>query len=119
MLPQKSRVNKRLFQEIMKKGLLAHGKFFVFRYLSVDVRRLQKTSDVYTTDVHLACVAPKSIAQKAVMRNKMRRRVYSVLRTTPIKKGCGIFFYKKSGATASLSDLREDIVVLLKKANFI
>lgn len=110
MLPKKRRVNKELFELIMKKGLIISGQFFVFRYLPPGVKHL---------GLHLACVAPKSVAKKAVNRNKLRRRAYSILRSFPVLKGSGIFFYKKTGVLVSSNEIKKDIEFLLKKAHFI
>ena len=124
MLPKKRRVNKELFELIMKNGLIISGQFFVFRYLKPEstttgvghlASQVSNTWGIY----HLSCVAPKSVAKRAVDRNKLRRRAYLALGVFPIKQGSGILFYKKTGVSASAKELRDDIEFLLKKAYFI
>jgi ribonuclease P protein component len=115
MLPKKRRVNKGFFQKIMEGGYVIQGQFLIFRYLRPESAR----TILADSEVHLACVAPKNIAKSAVMRNKLRRRVYVILRPITISSGSGVFFYKKQGISASSQEIKEDIGFLLKKAHFV
>lgn len=112
MLPKKKRVTKALFQTIMKEGRMLSGPFFVFRYLYPQVR-------IGGKDVHLAIVAPKSIAKKAILRNKLRRKAYNIVHNIDISSGSGIFFYKKPATLASTDELRGEMISLLKKAKLL
>lgn len=111
MLPKKKLVNKRLFQEILENNQIKHGDFFIFKYL--------QNNKICSNETHLACVVAKGLAKKAVLRNKLRRRVYSILRNFTFKQGCGVFFYKKNGINASFQEIKIDIEKILKKSNFI
>ena len=102
MLSKKKRVTKELFSSIMKKGKILSGSFFVLRYMD------QK-------DPQYAVVAPKSVSKGAVLRNKLRRRGYSAIKSFSIKSGAGIFFYKKNTSKASFQEIKDDIGGLLKK----
>jgi ribonuclease P protein component len=102
MLPKKKRVTKNTFNTIMDKGGIASGSFFVFRYMKQE-------------EPQYAFVAPKKIAKTAVKRNFLRRRGYNILRFYKPISGCGIFFYKKEGLTASLEEIKNDIGLILKK----
>ena len=83
MFPQKKRVNKELFGKIIKTGATLSGSFFVFRFFN------------NSKMAQYAFVAPKSVARKAVARNKLRRRGYNALKLFPLKNSQGIFFYRK------------------------
>ncbi len=107
MLPVKKRVTKKLFDEILKKGVVFYGSFFTFRYINnTEIRRY-------------AFVVPKKIAKKAVDRNKLKRRAYNIIRSLPTKNSSGIFFYKKNGIDASYLDIKNDIIFILKKTKII
>ncbi len=103
MFPKKKRVTKKLFDEIIKKGSTFSGYFFNFRYIN------NKDLPRY------AFVVPKKISKKAVERNKLKRRGYSIIREYPILNSMGVFFYKKNGVKASFLDIKNDIVSILKK----
>lgn len=106
MLPKKKRVTKDIFQDIMDKGNVVHGSFFILRYLKQDIPQY-------------AVVAPKKIAKTAVKRNSLRRKVYNTLRLYDLKSNAGIFFYKKEALLASPTDIKNDIDSILKKARII
>ena len=128
MLPKKNRVNKALFQVIMKKGRVVPGQFFTFRYLvgiSPEVKPLysqysQRFNLWEESSIRLACVVPKSIVKKAIIRNQFRRKAYLAIDPCSIKRpGVGILFYKKQGISASPREIKEDIANLLKRGGFI
>ena len=102
MLPKKKRVTKELFQTVIKSGGTLSGSFFVFRYIK------QKYPQY-------AFVVSKKIAKKAVDRNKLRRRGYSVLNNYKLKDYLGVFFYKKEAQKASFIEIKEDVGNILNK----
>jgi ribonuclease P protein component len=102
MLSKNKRVTKELFQTIMTKGGMLSGPLFVFRYMP----------SKYPS---YAVVAPKSVAKKAVSRNKLRRQGYSALRNHKLPLLSGIFFYKKGAQNASFSDIKENIKTIIDK----
>lgn len=106
MLPKKKRVTKDIFQNIMDKGNVISGSFFVLRYIKQELPQY-------------AVVAPKKIAKTATKRNSLRRKGYNILRLYDIKSCAGIFFYKKEALTASPFEIRGDIEYILKKARII
>ena len=91
----------------MKKGNTLSGSFFTFKYLQ------DTDSPIY------AFVVPKKITSKAVHRNRLKRRGYSIIRSLPFSGGLGIFFYKKNGTEASFKEIKNDINILLKKAKLL
>lgn len=106
MLPKKRRVTKNVFHSINKEGKTFSTPLFLFSYL-------QKQPPQY------AFVAPKKIFQTAVLRNKFRRKGYNILRSIPIKSGIGVFFYKKQAINASNLEIKENIIFILKKTDFL
>ena len=64
-----------------------------------------------------ACVVSTKVAKTAPKRNRLKRRVRSIL--FPLLKGetrVFIFIAKKGAADASFADIRSDVEMLLKKA---
>ncbi len=102
MFSKKKRVNKELFNTIMKEGRMLSTPLFTFKYLS--------------GEPVFAVVAPKSVAKKATLRNALRRRGYAVLRSFSPTANNGLLFYKKQAITASLEDIKQDIGNVLKKS---
>ena len=108
MFSKKKRVDKELFNRIMKEGRVVSSPLFTFRYIGLGGNEL-----------HLAIVAPKAVAKQATKRNTLRRKGYSILRSFSPNSGAGIFFYKKPALEAKSLEIKEDIGILLKKADFI
>jgi ribonuclease P protein component len=102
MSSKNKRVTKELFQTIMKKGGMLSSPLFVFRYIP------QKP-------LSYAVVAPKSVAKKAITRNKLKRQGYSALRAYPLPPLSGIFFYKKGAKNATFIEIKENVKVILDK----
>lgn len=106
MLSKKKRVTKEIFQTILKKGNIAQGSFFLFKY--IPFKRMA-----------YSFVVAKKTASKATKRNSLRRIGYNILREYSLKAGAGVFFYKKEALTAPKINLKNDIENLLKKAKLI
>ena len=68
MLKKQNRLTKKLFSQT-KKNKLYEEEFFSFRFTYLKALATTKAS----------CVVSKKIEKKAVNRNKIKRRVYSVL----------------------------------------
>ncbi len=71
-------------------------------------------------DNRVAVVVSKKVDKKAVIRNRIRRRVYEIIRNawTDTKQGYDLVFtvYDKSVATIEHSELEAEIKKLLQKA---
>lgn len=68
--------------------------------------------------VHGSVVVSKKIAQKAVVRNTIRRRIYDILRHqfyAGAPKGVYIVLVKKGALTASHTELADALVSLIRK----
>lgn len=88
----------------MKDGYVIHSPIFLFRFLKDPLNKGA-----------FAFVAPKSVAKTAVLRNKLRRRGYALLRREGLKPISGIFFYKKGTATSSIIEVKASIKEILNK----
>ncbi|MGB3922012.1 MAG: ribonuclease P protein component [Minisyncoccia bacterium] len=67
MLPRNRRISRELFEVILKFGKKVDSKYFFLRTAPSKTARL-------------AVSVSKKISKKAVVRNKIRRRTYSVVR---------------------------------------
>ncbi len=70
MLPSKNRVNKTLFKEILKNGRSIHSPSFSFKYLNNPI----------STERQFSVVVSKKVLKRAVDRNLLKRRIYSILK---------------------------------------
>lgn len=105
MLAKEHRINKGVFEAIMKEGKMVSSPLFTLRYMpSVD------------NTVHFAVVAPKSIAKTAVLRNSLRRKGYVAVKPLLIKPFIGVLFYKKEAIKLTSTEISSNIVYLFKKA---
>lgn len=109
MLSKHRRVTKSLFNKVIKEGHTLHGNLLYFRYIP-------KSVDKYS---HFSFVAPKSVAKSAVLRNKLRRKGYSALRSISTKDAVGILFFKKEAKNSIVKDLNLEIASLFRKADLI
>ena len=115
MFPKKNRINKRLFDDIIKNGSSIHGSFFVFKFLkNPKIKDFDPNKNFY-----ISCVAPKSMVKSAVLRNKFKRKAYCAIKPLKIKGFAGIFIYKKGGLLIKTPDLTNDIYKIFTKAGFI
>ncbi len=111
MIPKINRINRENFEKVMKKGGFLNSSLFSLRFL--------KNPEKIT---HLSVVVAKKVAKTAVLRNKIRRRGYSVLQksTKESKNPYFIILFGKKGAEiANLADTSTDIRKLLEKAKII
>ncbi len=69
MLKRAYRVSKKEFDIVIETGKAVHSDFFWLRYV--------KSQEIATK---IAVIAPKKIAKTAVLRNKIRRKVYEAIR---------------------------------------
>lgn len=111
MLAKKHRINKKLFEEIFKKG-----KIFSSDYLYI------KTLPIPEKHSTFAFVVSSKVAKKAVERNKLKRRArHIVWKMMPeIKKGLSIIiFFKKGVEKMNFSELEKEIKTIFKKAKIL
>lgn len=91
------------------------GKRFFTDYLTVYLKISRDHSK-------FACVISKKAGKKAVARNKLRRRSYSIIRRylPDLKEGGAIILVFKKGATElSYLELEKNILEIFKKAKLL
>jgi ribonuclease P protein component len=104
MLPKKERLSRAEFNRFFSLGKRFHSKNFTI---------------VYTphNSLHVSVVTSKKVSPHAVDRNKVRRRIYDIVRHYRSEYGtCGVFiFLTKAGVTkCPYSDLKEEVVTCLQ-----
>jgi ribonuclease P protein component len=113
MLPKKNRISRVLFDTVLKDGAFFHSQNLSFRVVKAQ-KRLSKFSFVVS----------KKVSKSAVVRNLLRRRGYSVLKSIIGTKSkekmdnaiLGAFFFKKGAEKLGFDEVRGEIEFLLKKA---
>lgn len=113
MLPSNRRIERQLFSQIMANSKRYHSTSFVF-YLS-------PINDKSGTPSKFSFSISKKILKSAVLRNKQRRRGYSVIQKhiNSIKPNFFCFFVYKKGFCTKFSDLEKDIKGLLSQSGMI
>jgi ribonuclease P protein component len=76
MLKKSSRLNTEQVKMIMEKGRMAHSPLFTLRFITNPKKIDDKNK---TIGIRFAAIISKKTAKTAVVRNKMRRRVYGAL----------------------------------------
>mgnify|MGYP000299394827 CR=1 FL=1 len=88
----------------MQNGRVLHAENIWLKY--------RKTGD---SSGRFSVSTPKKVSKKAVIRNRARRRIYSVIK---VPKGIeGIFFAKNDLDAVSFNKLSEEVASLLAKAS--
>lgn len=104
MLKRSTRLSKDLFSEVMQSGRSLHSENVWLKY--------RKTGD---STGRFSVSTPKKVSKKAVIRNRARRRVYSVI--VPVKGIQGIIFAKNDLEQVSFKTLTDEVASLLAKAS--
>lgn len=104
MLNRSTRLSKDLFSEVMQSGRALHSEnvWLKYRKTGNDIGRFSVST-------------PKKVSKSAVVRNRARRRIYSVIK---VPKGMeGIFFAKNDLEAVTFTKLTEEVASLLAKAS--
>lgn len=105
MITKKERLNKKAFNRSFSKGVRIHTSSLVCIY--------QKSNQQ-----QVAVVVSKKIARRAVVRNKIRRRVYNGVRAVCAKEQCTgvyIFLVKKSILPKTYQEICAELQTVLAK----
>ncbi len=109
MLAKKYRLKKKKdFEKVIKKG-----KFFEENFL---VLKKMKNNLSWT---RIGFVVSQKVSKKAVIRNKIKRRIREVIKVNlnKIKSGYDIIFFTKKGIEEkSFSEIKNSVETLLKEA---
>lgn len=104
MIPKLLRIPKNLFNT---KGVFYHGKIFTLKVSP----NPQNEKTLISTSVS------KKVASSAVVRNKIRRRTYSIITplTSNLPKKSLLFFQAKKGAEqATFEEIKNEVEKLLQ-----
>lgn len=91
----------------MKKGRVFHTPLFIIRILKDQV-----------LDTRIAAVSPKKIAKTAVIRNKIRRKIYESVKSfkKSINSPIHVILFAKSGIIeARTEDIKSDLTSFFVK----
>jgi ribonuclease P protein component len=112
MLPKKNRLRRRRdFEEIITKGSYYKKGGLAVKYLRNNLPLSR-----------VAFVVSKKVSNKAVVRNKIKRRLRAVLREWlgEIKKGYDVIFFTQKGIEKkSFPELESEIEAILKETKLI
>lgn len=88
MLPKKNRISKDFFEKIFKEG----GSFS-FKYFLIKKVKISTAESAFTV------VVSSKVAKKAVLRNKLKRRMRHIIKKIlpSAQKGLGIIVILKKG----------------------
>ncbi len=75
MLPKKNRADKKAIETIFKIGRFISSPNLTLKYLTLTPLLIKEMGEI----VRISFIAPKTASKKAVVRNLLRRRGYSVL----------------------------------------
>ena len=108
MLPKSKRLTTATFKRVIEKGQSFHGPFFVVRKYIV------------SGPSRFAVSVPKKVAKTAVSRNKIKRQVYSAVKSmeTNISSDVNVTIIAKVGAD-SFDDLVKEIEQVFVKSGII
>ncbi len=114
MLAKKYRFHRQNdVRRVYRNGSSARARRISLKYLKQRI----------PSDNRVAVVVSKKVDKKAVVRNRIRRRVYEIIRKTWSKQSQGydlVFtVHERSTATISHEELASEIEKLLQKANLI
>lgn len=110
MLPRSSRINSRTFAQVYPEARSFIGSVLILRF----------STNKNLTKPLFSAVVSKKISTKAVTRNYLRRRIYSLLemytKNSAVRAGHYIFMAKKDFSDSSDHEIMSDIDFLIKKA---
>lgn len=101
MVPRSARLTRRAFEYAFRRGKRTHTAFFQLIYTPTPSRGYQ-----------VSAVVPKKVAKTAVVRNRLRRRIYHIARKTLEEQGYTgsyIFITKPDIRTVSQKELGDSI----------
>ena len=107
MLKSSQRLSTAGFEAVIEKGRAVHSPLFLLRVLRNG------------SGTHISAIAPKKVAKTAVSRNKIRRRIYSALKSLYPSLAGGtqaIVSAKTASTKESIAALTDELKGLFVKA---
>ena len=107
MLPKKERLSRVEFNRFFAVGKRLHTPLFTMVYVSFG-------------ELHASVVVPKKVSTKAVVRNRIRRRIYDIVRqhrTQTGVRGVFIFLVKPTALDSSYETLKKEVISCLGRVH--
>jgi len=107
MISKKYKLRQNDFKKYLVKTKVLSGQHLHIRFLKTKL-----------PEAHFSVVVPKKIAKTSVLRNKIKRRVYSVISKQIKKFPQGLLcvvFLRKGSPTLSFKNLQEELQALLEQ----
>ena len=98
MISKEQRLDRGVFMEVLKRGRKVHTATYSLYYMPAPTFRA-------------AVVVSKKIARRAVVRNHIRRRTYTALRSLEISQGYFLVLMKAPGIECSFFELVQSLEV--------
>ena len=108
MLPSKQRLTRQQFTEILKNPEIkvVFNRLGTFKYLD----------QLNSRDFEITIITGSKNQKKAVLRNKLRRQLYTVFRNNPYNINIsGVLYVSKQSYTFSYQELKDHFYALLSK----
>ena len=103
MLPKEKRIPRELFGELLTRSRYTNSAHFTLRFRLLD-----------SCQTKIGVSVSKKISKKAVIRNKVRRRTYSIARTLDFPQGLFLFVAKTGAEKVVGDDLRTELASLVQ-----
>ncbi len=103
MLPKKERLSRAAFSRFFSVGKRHHSPSFTMVYAPLEA-------------LHVSVVVSKKVSNRAVVRNKIRRRIYDIVRHYRAEtgvRGVFIFLTKKGVENIAYTSLKSEIYTRL------
>ena len=110
MIKKSQRLSLKQFEDVMQKGRVFHSSLFLLRVTTGN------------QDTRISAVAPLKIAKKAVVRNRIRRKIYTAVRPLAAKISDGAYgaiFAKKNVGPIDMEAITVDLLELFTKARLL
>lgn len=111
MLPKRRRIPKSYFPYLLKVGQKTHTAHIFLCAVNQNKENIDKIS-------RFSFSVSKKVSKSAVLRNKLRRRGYSIIKKHLEGVADGklyLFSYKKDANKLKFSDIEQEIMMLLSK----
>jgi ribonuclease P protein component len=105
MLPKSQRIPRKDFAPLLKSRAFYNSAHFTLRYAENGSKTGRATASV-----------SKKISKRAVVRNTVRRRIYSILAQKPLPSGLFLFIAKAGADKVKGEELKKEVLDLLKSA---
>jgi ribonuclease P protein component len=105
MLPKKNKIQSLFFKTFSRKGQVVHTPLFSLRFIKHKY-----------DDFRAAVIVSKKVSRKAVERNLLKRRFFSIISQNKElfqKDTSYIFTVKKEGSMADMKQIKDTITSLL------